>query len=66
MQTHLITYHDKDNRTLGVRILYDLTNKHALEFVDGIKKWAHALFPYCKSIRLESMAGGDVIRSIGV
>lgn len=66
MRTHIITYHDKNNRILGERLLYDLTNKQAIELLNGIKVWAHAMFPDCKFIRLENLHSGDVICSCGV
>lgn len=66
MRTHLITYHNKNNRILGERILYDLTNEQALELFNRIKSWAHAMFPNCEFVRLENLQSGDVICSYGV
>lgn len=64
--THLITYHSADNRVIGDRMLYDLTDEQAIEFAKYLKKWACALFPNCYSIRIENWSSGDVIKSIGV
>lgn len=66
MQTHMITYHDENNKTLGVRILYELTNEQALELFDVISKWAHTLFPSCCRMRIESVSSGDIIKTIAV
>lgn len=66
MMTHLITYHDINNRILGERILYNLTNEQAVEFIGYLKKWANALFPSCNSLRLESLSSGDVVGSYSV
>lgn len=66
MRTHIITYHDKNNRILGERILYNLTNEQAIEFSEYIRKWAKALFTNCDSIRLESLSDGDIMRSYSV
>lgn len=66
MRTHIITYHDKNNRILGERLLYDLTNEQAIELLNGVKVWTHAMFPDCKFIRLKNLHGGDVICSCGI
>lgn len=61
MRTHIVTYRNSDGKILGERILYDMTNEQAKEFVRDIRKWAHVLFQDCGLIQLESLHGGDII-----
>ena len=61
MRTHIVTYRSANYKILGERILYDMTNEQAQEFIRDIKSWAHVMFPECAIIQLESLHGGDVI-----
>lgn len=61
MRTHIVTYRSANYKILGERILYDMTNEQAQEFIHDIKPWAHVMFPECAIIQLESLHGGDVI-----
>lgn len=61
METHIITYCGQDNRTLGYRAVYDLTNEQAVRLLDILKDWAKALFPDCTKIKLDSIQSGDAI-----
>lgn len=61
MRTHIVTYRSANYKILGERILYDMTNEQAQEFIRDIKPWAHVMFPKCAIIQLESLHGGDVV-----
>lgn len=61
MRTHIVTYRSANYKILGERILYDMTNEQAQEFIRDIKPWAHVMFPECAIIQLESPYGGDVV-----
>ena len=61
MRTHILTYRSSDYKILGERILYNMTNEQAQNFVQDIKQWAHMMFPDCSLIQLENLQSGDVI-----
>lgn len=61
MRSHILIYRNENYKVLGERILYDMTNEQAQEFLQVIKSWANVIFPSCAILQLENLHSGDVI-----